>query len=111
MSTPFQQCAQATTRLARAVEAFERETAVLRISPLEGREWFAVLRTKLLPQLRDDAFLVVAVVGGTNIGKSVIFNHIAQTRASATSPLASGTRHPVCLVPPGFDEKHDLAAI
>ncbi|HUG91092.1 MAG TPA: GTPase domain-containing protein, partial [Planctomycetaceae bacterium] len=57
------------------------------------------------------AFLVVAVVGGTNIGKSVIFNHVAGCRASATSPLASGTRHPVCLVPPGFTERHSLESI
>jgi hypothetical protein len=111
MSTPFRQCADTTQRLARAVAALERAAGVLHIPPLEGREWYEILRQKLLPQLKDDAFLVVAVVGGTNIGKSVIFNHIAQTRASSTSPLASGTRHPVCLVPPGFAERHDLAEI
>jgi hypothetical protein len=53
----------------------------------------------------------VAVVGGTNIGKSVIFNHIADARLSATSPLASGTRHPVCVMPENFASSHDLAAI
>ncbi len=41
----------------------------------------------------------------------VIFNHLAGGRVSATSPLASGTRHPVCLVPEGFERQHDLAAI
>ena len=84
---------------------------LLAIDPLEGREWYEILRQKLLPQLVDDSFLVVAVVGGTNIGKSVIFNHIAGCRASATSPLATGTKHPVCLVPRGFEDRHDLAAI
>ncbi|MEX1231968.1 MAG: GTPase domain-containing protein [Planctomycetaceae bacterium] len=79
--------------------------------PLSGREWYELLLQKLLPQLDDDAFLVTAVVGGTNIGKSVIFNHLAGERASATSPLASGTKHPVCLVPPGFETKHNLSAI
>ena len=64
-----------------------------------------------MPQLGEDTYLVVAVVGGTNIGKSVIFNHIADARLSATSPLASGTRHPVCVVPEGFASGHDLAAI
>ena len=44
--------------------------------------------------------MVVAIVGGTNIGKSVIFNHLAGEVASASSPLAAGTKHPVCLVPP-----------
>ncbi len=75
---------------------------------MRGREWFELLRGKLVPQLTDDAFLIAAVVGGTNIGKSVIFNHLAGARASATSPLASGTKHPVCLIPPGFQNEHDL---
>jgi len=64
-----------------------------------------------VPQLGSEAYLVVGVVGGTNIGKSVIFNHIAACRLSATSPLASGTRHPVCVVPEGFADVHDLSAI
>eukprot|EP00913_Durusdinium_trenchii_P013385 g12566.t1 len=111
MNASFRECAETTQRLHDAVLSLERECALLQIAPLEGREWFELLRQKLLPQLRDDAFLVVAVVGGTNIGKSVIFNHLAGCRASATSPLASGTKHPVCLVPPGFVERHELADI
>jgi len=89
----------------------EQSAALLQVPELRGREWFELLRQKLIPQLTDDSFLVAAVVGGTNIGKSVIFNHLAGSKASATSPLASGTKHPVCLVPPGFDDRHDLAAI
>lgn len=111
MNASFRECAETTQRLHDAVLALEQECALLQIEPLEGREWFELLRQKLIPQLRDDAFLVVAVVGGTNIGKSVIFNHLAGCRASATSPLASGTKHPVCLVPPGFVESRDLADI
>ncbi|MBN1590213.1 MAG: GTPase domain-containing protein, partial [Pirellulales bacterium] len=42
----------------------------------------------------------VAVVGGTNIGKSLLFNHLTGEQSSAVSPLAAGTKHPVCLVPP-----------
>lgn len=98
-------------RLHDSVVALEQGACFLALPPLTEREWFQSLEQKLLPQLRDDAFLVVAVVGGTNIGKSVIFNHIAGCKASAVSPLASGTKHPVCLVPPRFEEKHDLAAI
>ena len=83
----------------------------LELPPLEGREWYRSLCEKLVPQLGEEAYLVVAVVGGTNIGKSVIFNHIADARLSATSPLASGTRHPICVVPKDFASGHDLATI
>ncbi|HUG94439.1 MAG TPA: hypothetical protein VML55_26650, partial [Planctomycetaceae bacterium] len=107
----FRECAASVDRLSRTLLNLERQTGLLKVPPLAGREWFDLLRQKLIPQLRDDAFLVVAVVGGTNIGKSVIFNHVAGCRASATSPLASGTRHPVCLVPPGFADKHNLESI
>lgn len=99
-----QQLGQALTRLEQAAQS-------LQLPALDGREWFDLLQRKLLPQLKDDAYLVVAVVGGTNIGKSVVFNHIAGFRASASSPLASGTKHPVCLVPNGFVDHHNLSAI
>lgn len=100
-----------TRRLAAGIPALLSRARGLSIPALEDREWYQVLQRKLLPQLAGEPFLIVAVVGGTNIGKSAIFNHIAQSRASATSPLASGTRQPVCLVPEGFLEKHDLAAL
>jgi len=91
----------------------ELETSVGRLGlpSLVQREWYRSLREKLVPQLGEETYLVVAVVGGTNIGKSVVFNHIAASRLSATSPLASGTRHPICVVPDGFAETHDLAEI
>ena len=59
-----------------------------------------LLRNKLLAQFDLPPLLVVAIVGGTNIGKSVNFNLLAGEVASASSPLAAGTKHPVCLVPP-----------
>ena len=86
MSTPFTRCSETVGRLHAAVNVLEQATDLLRLPPLAGREWYELLRQKLLPQLRDDTFLVAAVVGGTNIGKSVIFNHLAGCRASATSP-------------------------
>jgi hypothetical protein len=91
--------------------SLETTAGILQMAPLEGREWFELLRRKLLPQLSDDPFIVAAVVGGTNIGKSVIFNHLAGCQASAVSPLASGTKHPVCLVPRDFEKRHNLANI
>ncbi len=62
------------------------------------------MRLKLLPQLDLPPLLVVGMVGGTNIGKSLLFNHLVGEVASAVSPLAAGTKHPVCLVPPGLDD-------
>lgn len=104
-------CAGETRRLSGLLERLEREAGLLEIPPLAGREWFELLRRKLLPQLSDDPFIVAAVVGGTNIGKSVIFNHLAGCQASAVSPLASGTKHPVCLVPSDFEKRHNLSDI
>jgi len=108
---PLRECAELCRRLGGAAERLDGEARLLRLAPLAGREWYELLRGKLLPQLTDDAFLIAAVVGGTNIGKSVVFNHLAGARASATSPLASGTKHPVCLVPPGFENEHDLGGL
>lgn len=110
-ASPFRACADLVRTLRDALRELEQRAAPADLPPLAGREWFELIHRKLLPQLHDDAFLVVAVVGGTNIGKSVIFNHIAGCRASATSPLASGTRHPTLLVRGEFVDTHDLAAI
>ena len=103
--------ASLSRQLDSALDELEHLSTTLQIPPLAGREWFDLLERKLLPQLTDGLYLIVAVVGGTNIGKSVIFNHIAGFRASSSSPLASGTKHPVCLVPAGFEAKHDLNSL
>ncbi len=87
-------------RLDRAIAALEPLAAGAGVPPPAGQEWFDLLRHKLLPQLDLPPLLVVAIVGGTNIGKSVVFNQLAGEVASASSPLAAGTKHPVCLVPP-----------
>jgi hypothetical protein len=104
----LQELAGFVHRLSESLGRLELAAKPLKLSPLAGREWFDLLQRKLVPQLNDGAHLIVAVVGGTNIGKSVIFNHIAGFRASASSPLASGTKHPVCLVPESFADSHDL---
>jgi len=110
-STGFATFASLARRLNTSLSELEEQTLALKLDPLSGRDWYDLLIRKLLPQLVDDAYLVVAVVGGTNIGKSVVFNHIAGFRASSSSPLASGTKHPVCLIPSGFEQHHDLAAL
>ena len=110
-SIRFHDIAAATRRLYDVVQALQLKAEFLRPVALDGQEWYELLRQKLVPQLGEDPWLVAAVVGGTNIGKSVTFNHLAGTCASATSPLASGTKHPVCLVPMGFSDRHDLQAV
>ncbi len=107
----FADLAVATQELVDSVNELSSAAQVLQPPSLNSCEWYELLRQKLLPQLGSEAWLVAAVVGGTNIGKSVIFNHLAGCRASSTSPLASGTKHPVCLVPEGFTERRDLAGI
>lgn len=103
--------ASAVRRLESAARRLDADAGWLRLQPLDQREWFRVLIDKLIPQLSDDSFIVVAVVGGTNTGKSVVFNHLAGVATSAATPLASGTKHPVCLVPEGFFEENRLQEI
>lgn len=111
LRTAFEEIAEATQRLFDGVRELQQAAELLQPDALEEQEWYELLRQKLLPQLSSQSWLVVAVVGGTNIGKSVTFNHLAGSRASATSPLASGTKHPVCLVPEGFSQRGDLRAV
>ncbi|MCR9202456.1 MAG: 50S ribosome-binding GTPase [Planctomycetaceae bacterium] len=107
----FRRVAEAIHRVFQGLHNLQERAELLQPPPLEGQEWYELLRQKLVPQLGGGGWLVAAVVGGTNIGKSVVFNHLAGCKASSSSPLASGTRHPVCLVPQGFSEGHDLQTI
>jgi hypothetical protein len=94
----------AVKRLLAALAALEPEATRIGAPAPTSNAWYELLRYKLQPQLELPPVLVVAVVGGTNIGKSAVFNHLAGEEASASSPLAAGTKHPVCLVPPGFED-------
>lgn len=107
MTVNYEAWSEQVTRLDHALSELRASTADLDIASPEGEEWFSLLEHKLLPQLRLKPRLVVAVVGGTNIGKSAVFNQLAGENASASGPLAAGTRHPVCLVPPGDDGGDD----
>lgn len=99
MSACFATWAEQVRQLDQALIRLEPLASAVGVTPPAGQNWFELLRMKLRPQLEMDPLLVVAVVGGTNIGKSVIFNHLAGELASAVSPLAAGTKHPVCLAP------------
>ncbi len=99
------------TELKRSADELALRARFLELSELDQAQWYQLITQKLLPQLSDSSYLVVAVVGGTNIGKSVIFNHLAGGKASATSPLASGTKHPTCLVPSRLAKQELLQSV
>jgi hypothetical protein len=111
MAVDFRTWAGEVKRLLHALAALEPHAAKVGVPPPHGQEWFELLRHKLLPQLEAAPLLVVGIVGGTNIGKSVIFNHLAGEVASAATPLAAGTKHPVCLVPPDAADPQALARL
>ena len=73
--------------------------------------WEGALFQKLVPQIEHEPYLIVAVAGGTNTGKSVIFNHLAGGQVSRAHPDATQTKHPVCLVPQNFRQRHELADV
>ena len=108
MADDFQTWAAEVQRLHRALRTLEPTARAVGVPSPVGEPWYELLVRKLLPQLESPPLLVVAVVGGTNIGKSLLFNHLAGEQASGVSPLAAGTKHPVCLVPAGFDDPQQL---
>jgi hypothetical protein len=111
MAADFPTWADQVKRLLHALAALECEALAVGVAPPAGQEWFELLRHKLLPQLDAAPLLVVSIVGGTNIGKSMLFNHLAGEVASASTPIAAGTKHPVCLVPPGAADPQLLARL
>jgi hypothetical protein len=111
MNELFQESSTVVRHLADAIQTLDQRASLLKLKDLQTHEWHETLRQKLLPQLGEKSFLIAAVVGGTNIGKSVIFNHLAGFSASEVCPLASGTKHATCLVPPGFTEEFKLTQI
>jgi hypothetical protein len=111
MTIDFPAWADRVRQLDAALAALRPVAATVGVEPPDRQEWFELLRLKLLPQLEEEPLLIVAIVGGTNIGKSVLFNHLASDVASGMSPLAAGTKHPVCLVPPGTSDPGTLTRL
>jgi hypothetical protein len=92
--------------LAGAVRKIDRLGQAMGLRPAAEAEWHGNLFQKLLPQLAEEPFLVVAVTGGTNTGKSAIFNHLVGSRTSLVDPNATQTRHPVCSAAKAFLANH-----
>jgi hypothetical protein len=97
--------------LAEKVSRLEAKATPLGVPSPGLTAWHANLFQKLLPQVTEAPYLVVAVAGGTNIGKSTMFNHLVGFPASRVHPDATQTRHPVCLLPRGFSQRHDLERV
>src|SRR5262245_11312220 len=83
----------------------------LGLTPAAQTQWHGALFQMLLPQAGQEPFLIAAVTGGTNTGKSVVFNHLAGSIVSRSHPNATQTRHPVCVVPQGFSGRAGLADV
>lgn len=67
----------------------------------EGFEdWERLLVFKLAPRLSGSGTLIIAVGGGTNTGKSTIFNSLLGNGLSPVSPYGAYTRHPLVAVNP-----------
>jgi ribosome biogenesis GTPase A len=86
-------------QLATAVQQLDPLAEAMGLEPAYTQSWHGELVQKLLPQIAGEPVLIVAVVGGTNTGKSTLFNYLAGAEISRTSAYATFTRHPVCLVP------------
>ncbi len=111
MAVDYQSWSARVRRLHQALARLIARGESVGVPSPAGQEWFDLLERKLLPQMEAPPLLVVGVVGGTNIGKSLLFNHLAGELASAVSPFAAGTKHPVCLVPPDAADPELLARI
>ena len=98
MTAEFSTLAGLIRRLCEALAA-RRGRGYDRRAARKRRRMAATADAQARAGTRGDVPLVAAVVGGTNIGKSAVFNQLAGDNASAVSPLAAGTKHPVCLGP------------
>ena len=82
-----------------AVHALEAEVstqpALSRALFDHTREWRKLLTFKLLPQLAGKDVLVAAVAGGTNTGKSTIFNLLVGSAMSPVRATAAATCRPL----------------
>ncbi len=99
----FNELLEHLRRLPAQLDELRNLSTGLEITPLLSRSWYELLMGKLLPQAKYGGVLIVSVVGGTNIGKTAIFNHLAGQVINQVSPFASGTKHPVCLYPEKMD--------
>lgn len=61
----------------------------------DTEDWSGLLSFKLVPHLAGEGCLIAAVAGGTNTGKSTVFNLLLGRDVSPVVATAAATRHPV----------------
>ncbi|MBI2435983.1 MAG: 50S ribosome-binding GTPase, partial [Candidatus Hydrogenedentes bacterium] len=61
----------------------------------DADEWISLLHYKLLPHFEGEGCLVAAVAGGTNTGKSTVFNMLLGEDISPVRNTAAATSRPV----------------
>jgi hypothetical protein len=66
----------------------------------DSDEWVNLLSYKLVPHLAGEGCLVAAVTGGTNTGKSTVFNLLVGEAVSPVTATAAATRRPVLAAHP-----------
>ena len=60
-----------------------------------SQEWRRLLSQKILPEFSEDSCLVVTLAGGTNTGKSTLFNLLSGGIKSMVRSTAAATSSPV----------------
>ena len=109
--TNYRRWSDQIAQLAAATSALEALAADLGLPSPATAAWHGALFQKLLPQVQQEPFLIAAVTGGTNTGKSVVFNHLVGSSVSRSHPDATQTRHPVAIVPQQFAARDNLAPV
>ncbi len=98
-SAPNEVIGEALVQFDRALSQFRERLAPdpkLEAGVFDGSgNWIMLLRHKLAPHFAGEGCLIVAVAGGTNSGKSTIFNMLAGGVTSPVRATAAATCHPV----------------
>lgn len=94
----------ALTEFERALKAFRKHLEVIPGLPelvfTRSDDWVDLLTHKLVPHLAGEGCLVVVVAGGTNTGKSTVFNLLNGKNLSPIVNTAAATCHPVLAASP-----------
>ncbi len=86
--------------LRRLRAALATDPAVRKTVFADADEWINLLSYKLVPHLAGEGCLVAAVTGGTNTGKSTVFNLLVGEAVSPMTATAAATRRPVLAAHP-----------
>lgn len=103
--------AGAVEELCELFESLRPLAAALGMPDPTPTDWHGALFGKLRGEVSRGPFVVAAVCGGTNTGKSLIANTLAGAEISASVPEAARTRHPVASLPRGSAGSIDLAVV